>query len=233
MVGSVVAGARGRAGFSFCFRVLRNVILTSVIAAGAQAAEAPLAIFGTGEVRSDDLVRLTKWTATLARHRAEADVAVTPCRPAQGRCHYTAWLAFLSTQRGRDRLSQIEAVNRYVNRKRYVLDDLNYGMSDYWATPAEFLARNGDCEDYAIAKFLSLRALGIPNRDLRVVILDDRLRRQAHAVVVVRHGGRLLVLDNQSAGAVPAETITHYAPIYSMNERSWWLHRRVGAAAGL
>jgi predicted transglutaminase-like cysteine proteinase len=50
--------------------------------------------------------------------------------------------------------------NRFLNDWRYKPDDQNYGQRDYWATPLEFLRRSGDCEDYAIAKYVTLRELG-------------------------------------------------------------------------
>jgi predicted transglutaminase-like cysteine proteinase len=113
-----------------------------------------------------------------------------------------------------------------MNRQRYLTDPRNYGVKDYWATPIQFLKRDGDCEDYAIAKFISLRALGFTNDMLRIVVLQDLNLRIGHAILVVYLDGRALVLDNQVRRVVPAETIRHYQPIYSINEQHWWLHRR-------
>ena len=116
-------------------------------------------------------------------------------------------------------------VNAFFNRLPYVIDQSNWGASDYWASPLQFLARSGDCEDYAIAKFVTLRQLGFSNDEMRLVILDDLNLGIAHAVLVVAENDRLLVLDNQIPQAVDSRRILHYRAIYSINEERWWLHR--------
>ncbi len=125
----------------------------------------------------------------------------------------------------RSRIEQIRSVNAEMNRHRYILDPVNYGVPDYWATPFQFLRLDGDCEDYAIAKFMSLRALGFDNDSLRVVVLRDLNLKLAHAILVVYHEGQVFVLDNQISDVVEAAAIRHYRPIYSVNETAWWLHR--------
>ena len=122
-------------------------------------------------------------------------------------------------------MDKIIAVNAYMNRKRYIIDPRNYGVRDYWATPAQFLSRNGDCEDYAIAKYMSLRSLGFKDSQLRIVVLQDLNLDLAHAILVVYHNGRAYVLDNQIETVVPADRVYHYKPYYSINEHYWWLHR--------
>ena len=94
---------------------------------------------------------------------------------------------------GRDRQTQIEEVNTYLNNVSYLTDPINYGVADYLAVPREHLSRQGDCDDYAIAKFLSLRSLGFSNEGLRVVVLQDLNLRIPHAVlaVYVNDAGRL------------------------------------------
>ena len=122
-------------------------------------------------------------------------------------------------------MDQIIAINGYMNQKRYIIDPRNYGVRDYWATPGQFLARNGDCEDYAIAKYMSLRSLGFKDSQLRIVVLKDMNLGLAHAILAVYHDGRTFVLDNQIKTVVPADKVYHYKPYYSINEKHWWLHR--------
>ena len=98
-------------------------------------------------------------------------------------------------------------------------------MPDYWATPSQFLTRNGDCEDYAITKYFSLRQLGFSADSMRIVVLQDLNLNTAHAILIVYMGKKALVLDNQVATVVDATSILHYQPIYSINEKHWWLHR--------
>ncbi|MBK1721746.1 transglutaminase-like cysteine peptidase [Thiocystis violacea] len=99
------------------------------------------------------------------------------------------------------------------------------GVEDYWETPGEFFAKAGDCEDYAIVKFMSLRALGFGNDDLLLVAVKDQNLDIGHAITLVSFAGRALVLDNQVKDVIPAERVRHYQPVFSANEVSWWLYR--------
>ena len=122
------------------------------------------------------------------------------------------------------RLSDLQAVNAAVNRTRYVSDTDNYGIDDHWAPPEEFARRGGDCEDYAIAKYAMLKAMGVAADRMRVVIVRDLELGTSHAVLSVDLGGVRYILDNQSAEVRPDREVTRYRPVYSLNETSWWLH---------
>jgi predicted transglutaminase-like cysteine proteinase len=185
-------------------------------------------LFGTTEVSSGDISPFRQWRDVLARYRGSAKrtAAAEPCAQPQGAdCRVAEWRNFLAGLKGLDRRRQIEAVNRRINQRRYIDDPNNYGIADYWAAPAEFLTRGGDCEDFAIAKFLSLRALGFDNSMLRIVVLRDTERQIDHAVLVVYQDGERLVLDNQVAAILPDRIIRSYRPIFSINETNWWFHR--------
>ena len=97
-------------------------------------------------------------------------------------------------------------------------------IEDYWAAPGEFLVQNGDCEDYAIIKILSLKYLGIDEDRMRVVVVQDTNQRIAHAVVSLNRGNDILILDNQIKEVISHKYIYHYVPVYSINEKSWWMH---------
>ena len=103
-------------------------------------------------------------------------------------------------------------------------DQANWGELDYWAGPDEFFARGGDCEDYAIAKYYSLRALGFAASDLRITVLRDDQRQLLHAVLAVRYNGRFRVLDSLSRRIVTWFKLPQYRVIYSVNEESFWLY---------
>ena len=188
----------------------------------AKVALAP-GLFGTHEVRSANLKPFKKWAAVLKRYRGERHLETQACT--SGPCPLRHWQNFLAGLRDRAARFQINAVNRYANAMRYISDRHNNGTADYWATPKEFFGRGGDCEDYAIAKYLSLRALGFDAKEMRIVVLKDTNRGIAHAVLMVHHQGRNLILDNQIKVAVAAEKIRHYRPYYSINESYWWHHR--------
>jgi predicted transglutaminase-like cysteine proteinase len=96
---------------------------------------------------------------------------------------------------------------------------------DYWATPIEFLTRGGDCEDYAIAKYASLRALGFSADQLRVAIVQDKIKNVPHAILIIYSDAGNFVLDNQNKQVEPIEAVNRYQPIFSINSTSWWLHR--------
>jgi predicted transglutaminase-like cysteine proteinase len=192
-------------------------------AAGGRAALAAPAsypsLFGTKEIASSGLKLFPKWRGVMERFRDEKDNCFNPL------CNQEYWKQVLDELAGADRRTQLDRINREMNEKLYVTDPINWGVPDYWATPFQFGRKNGDCEDYAIAKFMALRALGFENAEMRIVVLNDLNLRIGHAVLVVYVDGKALVLDNQIKTIVPADTIRHYQPVYSVNENGWWLHR--------
>jgi len=167
---------------------------------------------------------LPQWLNALERHITQ-DVPEGNCTESFfNRCHLKEWFAFLATIKSEPRAQQLDAVNRYANKKNYVLDIDNYGVDDYWAIPREFLYNGGDCEDYAITKFFSLRWLGYGPEEIRLLILQDTNLRVQHAVLVVFNRDDVLILDNQSQEVVSQGQIHHYVPLFSLNEKEWWLH---------
>ena len=210
------------------------IILTTLLAAAAafsvpSSAEASNysirnGLFLTAEKRSSKLSAFTKWNGVLRRYYRES-------RRTAHLSSIRRWKRFIRSARHLSRREQIVAVNRYVNRFEYRTDYRNYGVADYWATPRQFFARGGDCEDFAIVKYLTLKALGWRQSQLRLVVLIDRRKRQAHAVLAVYHAGRRHILDNQFRRVMRDTQIAHYRPVYSINERSWWFHMDYQTAA--
>jgi predicted transglutaminase-like cysteine proteinase len=194
-----------------------------VPAAPLPAAEiSPLATLAAYQPPAGSARLLRKWSGVLERH-ARA-MAAPICAKGPG-CTSLAWRQMLSREMGASRAEQILAVNSFVNAARYVSDEENWGENDYWESPDELFARGGDCEDYAIAKYFSLRALGLTQSDLRLVVLRERTRGEAHAVLLVRFGGATLVLDNLSSELTGWDALAErYIPIYSFNEDAAWIH---------
>lgn len=90
-------------------------------------------------------------------------------------------------------LYKINKINTIINKYRYVSDERIYGVSDYWATPEEFLKnRGGDCEDFAITKAVLLKELGVNSE-----ISFGYSKSQKHLVLLVNINGKTLVLDNR------------------------------------
>ena len=139
--------------------------------------------------------------------------------------------SFAASLRERSELDRVEAVNRYVNhRVRFVDDSRQYGREDFWSAAGDTLARGrGDCEDYAIAKLQLLRAAGFSDRDLYLVIAKDLVRRADHALLVVRAGGRMVVLDNGTDTILNADDAGDYRPVLTYSATAAWTHgyRRV------
>jgi predicted transglutaminase-like cysteine proteinase len=183
--------------------------------------------FNMSEVESLDLKPFPKWTGVMRRYGEQRRVADSECDAV--RYHpcdaLHAWRAMLSDARDKPYLRQLDEVNDWANRHPYIIDQLNWGVEDYWETPYEFISVNGDCEDYAIAKYYSLRALGVAAEKLRVIIVQDfNLGGIIHAVLAAYDGDDMLILDNQSPAVIPAMHIYHYRPIYGVNERAWWVY---------
>ena len=193
-----------------------------VLAFGAAPAEARKypKIFGSIELFSTKTTRFSKWLSMLDRFQGGAKL----CESAT--CTTKGWKEFITKLQGKDLTTQLKEVNRAFNSHRYILDINNWGEEDYWETPYQFLKKNGDCEDYAISKYFTLKALGVPIEDMRVVALQDLNLNLGHAVLVVYVGDQPMLLDNQIASVVPANSIKHYNPVFSINEDGWWLHRR-------
>ncbi len=206
--------------------VLLNVVGGAPAAAAAANVSAYPPLFSTREVRSANLAPFRRWTGLLDRYFAEIDVPDGTCEETTfNKCDSSYWVRFLDNLRGANPMIQLRQIDRYMNEVRYVTDSRNYNLPDYWATPRQFLERGGDCEDYAIAKYMSLRALGWEKENLRIVVVQDLNLRIAHAVLVAYHDGKAWVLDNKLKQILAADRILHYRPYYSINEDGWWLHK--------
>jgi len=143
---------------------------------------------------------------------------------------WRAMLAALATASPRD---QLEQVNRFFNRSIQFLDDaVVWHQKDYWATPLEtFSKRAGDCEDFVIAKYFSLRFLGIPDEKLRLIYVRAKIGgpssslSQAHMVLgyFETPTAEPLVLDNLIGDILPASMRTDLFPIFSFNSSGLWV----------
>lgn len=188
-------------------------------------ARGPGGLFGTSETYSSDISPFYKWTDVVTRFRAEFGRAAGPCPiGVTENCVPRQWLALVSALEGLDLRAKLERVNAEINRYPYVPSRVNWGASNYWETPFEFFRKSGQCQDFAIAKFMALRAAGVPNELMRLVVVRDLAQGVDHAVLAVWVDREPLVLDNQSDTVLPAAGIAHYRPYYSINEKGWWRH---------
>ena len=200
-------------------RIVSEFAAIGVIAGAATAAEPDAVSLAAVEISHVPPILTAKWDNALHRHRK-----ATPNAGELG-----DWQLFLGSLSQHSRDDQVERVNAYVNAFRYVPDVRNWGKSDYWASPEELFRRGGDCEDYVIAKYLSLRAVGVPARDLRVLVLHDSRRDLAHAVLLWLHDDHTLVLDNLYQNVMTWDAVGEfYRPLYSLNEDSAWIYTASG-----
>lgn len=185
--------------------------------------------FKSFEVRSRNLKPFKKWRKALARYsreQAQRNKKGSCKSKTFNACHFKNWTDFLHSIKGEKKLTKVRKVNAFMNEQRYITDPVNWGKKDYWASPGEFMARFGDCEDYAIAKYISLKRLGFTDKDMRVVAVKDLNLRVGHAVLVVFLDGKSWLLDNQVKQMVETKVVRHYDPVFSINGKFWWRHRR-------
>ncbi len=146
------------------------------------------------------------------------------------------WDSMLQSAQNEKILTKLKKVNDFFNHIRYKTDISHWRRKDYWATPFEFMGTGaGDCEDYAIAKYFSLRKLGIPEDKLRITYVIYRRRGtrydQAHMVLTYYHkpNSTPIVLDNINKKLKLATKRKDLKPIYSFNASGLWQAKNKGS----
>lgn len=181
-------------------------------------------LFRSHEFRST-LKALPNWTRVMTSAESQTE-AFYACDASTMTCSSAAlsWQKIIRQSLPLPAMEKVKAVNSYFNRWPYRLDIDVYGVSDYWATPGEFLKLSGDCEDYSITKYYALRKLGFSVEDMRIVLLKDNIRNISHAILAVNLDGESYVLDNVSDMVLSHLKYGHYVPQYSVNELYKWAH---------
>jgi predicted transglutaminase-like cysteine proteinase len=163
-----------------------------------------------------------KWGALQSRIRADEETLAT-CRSNDSDCPAAAraFLRIIEQGHKRQGRARIGEINRAINLSiKFMADSVQHGIDDVWSAPLDTFATGaGDCEDYAIAKYLALRESGTVADDLRLVIVRDIRRDVAHAVVAVRFDGEWLILDNRHLALVSAAEVPHYSPLFVLDHR--------------
>lgn len=186
-------------------------------------------LFGHAEIRLAHSASVAAWRAMLARHADQEANDYGSC-PARLRmlaasCGARRWNELIAARfpaGGRDLLA---AVNERINREPSMPDAALWREQDHWATPREFLALGGDCEDFAIAKFLLLRRTGWPEASLRLAVVRRGRGGDFHAVVAARDGGHVYVLDNLCAEPRLDIDCPDYRPLYAVCEAGLYMYR--------
>lgn len=127
---------------------------------------------------------------------------------------------------GRTEMPILAEVNRFFNRIPYYTDPVHWRVPDYWATPVEFLGSNGgDCEDYAIAKYLSLKDLGFPVQRMRITYVRALTQNEPHMVLAYypTPDADPWILDNLIDEIHHGSERTDLVPVYSFNDDDLWI----------
>lgn len=140
------------------------------------------------------------------------------------------WLALLQQLQNQGVQAQLRGVNDFFNRRIRWVDDIRvWGEEDFWSTPLEAMGKGqGDCEDYSIAKYITLKQLGITSQYLRMIYVRARIGRsqttQAHMVLgyYSTPDAEPLVLDNIIPSITPASQRTDLDPLFSFNSEGLW-----------
>ncbi|WP_105901330.1 transglutaminase-like cysteine peptidase [Vibrio gangliei] len=137
-----------------------------------------------------------------------------------------AWLELTHSLQQQPLSSQLNNVNNFFNQLVFIDDIKLWGLKDYWASPLEFLnVGGGDCEDFSIAKYTSLRKLGINDQKLRLIYVKSLRLNQFHMVVAYYEtpSSMPLILDNIESEIKPANQRSDLVPVYSFNATNLWV----------
>jgi predicted transglutaminase-like cysteine proteinase len=147
-----------------------------------------------------------------------------------------AWQNLVNTGYKKPETLKLRLVNDFFNEAKFVSDQENWHKKDYWATPVELLIKDaGDCEDYVIAKYITLKAMGVDNDKLYLSYVKSIRLRQAHMVLTYfkKPNTIPLVLDNINSRILKATKRKDLIPIYSFNGDGLWLAKQRGKSKAI
>lgn len=150
-----------------------------------------------------------------------------------GQTRVRQWFDFMRAAGGLSEQAKLQAVNQFFNHLPNVSDEERWGSRDHWATPLELLGGNGgDCEDFVIAKYFSLRELGVADDKLQFAYVKAFLRAsgelQSHMVLAyyATPGDEPYLLDSLSPSISVASKRTDLIPTYSFPANRLWAARQ-------
>lgn len=182
--------------------------------------------FGLFTFIAPDGIVWLKWRKVADDIRAQEPALMrcladaTACSP--GAARFAAIVKEAREHEGRVRLN---FVNQRVNNViRYTSDMTQWGTPDEWSAPlaagkGSFDTGLGDCEDYAIAKYVALRAAGVPAKQLRVLLVRDNIARLDHAVLAANDNGHWYVLDNRWTAAVEDSDVRRFTSLFALDDQ--------------
>lgn len=182
--------------------------------------------FAAKPLRESPVSKLPQWHDFSLRQQ-DAIAALEVCEQNERACRsadVARWAKLIDDLKTQNRLRQIITVNRWFNRLPYKHDEYAYNTLDYWADTAALLERRGDCEDYALAKYYTLRQLGFSPEELKVAVVYDSEEYLNHAVLMVYVGGTRYMLDINGDDTDPSPMTYRYKTLYTFNENKAWFY---------
>lgn len=178
--------------------------------------------FGLFAFRAPEGALWRKWRGVEADTTKDNDV-LDRCKNDMASCpSYAAQFSrLIETVKSKAGRAQFEEANRGVNMAiRYVSDMAQFGEADRWSSAlSTFKTAQGDCEDYAIAKYTALTQAGVAAEDLRIVLVRDRAIREDHAVLAAKLDDRWIILDNRRSELLDDNEEKTFTPLFAINER--------------
>jgi predicted transglutaminase-like cysteine proteinase len=141
------------------------------------------------------------------------------------------WEYTIIDHRRKSEMQKLYVTNHFINRLNFIDDKAHWRKNDYWATPLETLASSGgDCEDFAIAKYFTLKKLGMPEQCLTLNYVKVANYNKPHMVLVYQcfDADEPLVLDNLNPKLLSVKQRTDLTPVYSFNREGMWLTNNMG-----
>jgi len=164
---------------------------------------------------------LSKWNGVEADIQADNDI-LSRCRASADLCPAAArnFLAIIAQGRAQTGRARIGIINRAINLAIRPMSDLaQWGVIDRWSSPLEtFSTGRGDCEDYAIAKYVALIQAGVAAEDVRLVVVRDLAVGEDHAVAATRLNGDWIILDNRWLTLVEDSDIRRMVPLFVLDQ---------------
>lgn len=174
---------------------------------------ATLALAGGFQLTDHLLTEITQRYGVTARTRAEQ------------------WRDMINQGANLPETEKLARVNAFFNRLPFLSDFEHWGKEDYWATPIEMIASDGgDCEDFSIGKYITLKEMGVPESRMRLTYVKALRLNQSHMVVTYfpTPDADPLVLDNLIERIAPASQRRDLLPVYSFNGEGLWLAKARG-----
>ncbi len=189
---------------------------TSIIGMPQSALAASGDILGAPSVKTYSAQKLPRWGAiqqsTLNARFNATDKA------------FEDWDGFITKAKNDPPLRKMMKTNVFVNKFAYKQDNWVYDQDDYWASPAEMFKNGGDCEDFAITKYFTLRQMGFDASAMKIAMVYDVYSGTDHAFLIVTHNKVDYVLDNREKMVVARYMKNRYRPHYAFNEKTVWVY---------